>query len=180
MSARAINERDGAPIGIYLTIPLLALVATLQSTVLSQIRLFGVSPDLVLLLAISWVLVVGRRDGLVVALIGGVMLDALSGAPFGLVTLSLLLVSALTALGERNIPRSVHLLPYLVILAATLVQKSVLLLLLQMSGRVVLWGPMMVRAVLPATMVNVLAMVIVYNGVRWVHARLEPQRMEWQ
>ncbi|MBM3188019.1 MAG: rod shape-determining protein MreD, partial [Chloroflexi bacterium] len=69
-------------IGLYIAIPLVALTAVVQSTLGPRLRVFGVSPDLVLLFLIAWVLLHGLRGSLSVSLVGGLMLDALSGAPF--------------------------------------------------------------------------------------------------
>lgn len=152
----------------------------MQSTITSHVRLLGVCPNLVLLFAISWVLLRGVGEGLYVSLVGGLMLDALSGAPFGLATLSLCIVSYLASLGEINVFRTARLLPYATIALATLAYNGLFLFLSQMTGRVVLWGPSLYRVVLPATMVNLLGMPVVYGLCRWVLGRIQPRRAEWQ
>ena len=164
----------------YLTIPLVVVIGIVQSTIVSRLRVFGVSPDLVLLFAISWVLVFSMRDGLFFALVGGLMLDAFSGAPFGLATASLLLASYLTAQAELNLFRTARILPYLSIALATLVYYAVFLFLLQMTGLRMPWGAALWRVVLPATCVNLLCMPAVYHALRWLYARLGPPSVEWE
>ena len=85
----------------------------------AHIRLFGASPNLVLLLTVSWVLLRGRGEGILIGLVGGLMLDAFSGAPFGLATGSLVIVTYLTGLGEINVFRTAKFLPYAAIMVAT-------------------------------------------------------------
>lgn len=160
--------------------PSLILLAILQSSVTSHIRILGVSPDLVLLCSISWVLLEGTREGLWVVLVGGVALDALSGTPFGFSTLSLFVASYLASLGAANVFRTARLLPYFTIALATWVYNGVFLILLQIAGRTVVWGPMLWRVVLPASLLNTACMPVVYNAMLWVHHRTHPQGVEWE
>jgi len=156
------------------------LIAIAQSTVVSHVRLLGVSPDLVLLFTVSSVLLRGVREGVLVALVGGLVLDALSGAPFGLATISLVAVTLLAGVGEINVFRAARFLPYVTITAVTLVYSVVFLSLLQMRGHVVVWGASLLRVVLPAMLVNLLCMPIVYGLCAWLRKRYGPRSVEWQ
>lgn len=168
------------PISPYVTLPVVALVAIVQSTVTSRVGLFGVCPNLVLLFAISWVLLRGVGEGLFISLVGGLVLDALSGGPFGLASLSLCGASYLAGFGEFNVFRTARLLPYAAIAVATLVYHGMFLFLSQMTGRAVWWGASLGRIVLPAMGVNLLAMPVVYGLCHWVLGRIEPERAEWE
>lgn len=145
-----------------------------------HIRILGVSPDLVLLSAISWVLLRGSQDSLIVGLVGGVMLDMLSAVPAGASTLALTLVCYLASIGEINVFRGSRLLPYIVVAMATLLYYMLVLVLLQITNRPVFWTAEISRTVLPTLLVNVLAMPLVYAFYAWVYARTGPQRAEWQ
>jgi rod shape-determining protein MreD len=158
----------------------MAVVAVVQVTITSHFRIFGVTPDLVLLCAISWVLLQGVRDGVLASLVGGIVLDALSGAPFGLMTLTLFAVSYLGGMGELNIFRTAKFLPYLAIALATFVYGAVLLFLLGMVGRPIAWGLTLWRVVLPEVVINVLSMPIVYTLVRWLRGRAYPKPVQWE
>jgi rod shape-determining protein MreD len=158
----------------------MALVAISQVTITTHIRILGVSPDLVLLCTMSWVLLQGMREGVLVALAGGIVLDALSGAPFGGMTLALLVVSCLGGLGEINVFRTARFLPYAAIGIATLVYAGVLLFWLAMNGHAVVWGATLWRVVLPEMVVNILCMPIIYGLIRWLCGRIYPQPVEWQ
>jgi len=151
-----------------------ALTAVVQSTLGPRLRVFGVSPDLVLLFLIAWVLLHGLRGSLSVSLVGGLMLDALSGAPFGLMTLCLTLASSVAGLGQLNVFSSAWYLPYLTIATATLVFQGLLLLFLRLlresttAGPSALWGPLLWRVVLPSVLINTLLMLPVHHLVRWL------------
>jgi rod shape-determining protein MreD len=161
-------------------IPLAALVAIVQSSVTAHWRLFGVSPDLVLVFATSNILVLGPKDGLLFSLLGGLMLDAFSGAPFGLVTLSLVLTGYLVSLAEFNLFRSARLLPILGIALSTIIYYVLFTFFLQMTGRPTFWGATAHRVILPAMLVNAAAMVLVYRLLLWLRVKFGPPTVEWE
>ena len=150
------------------------LLAIVQSTVTSRIEIFGGSPNLVLLFVVSWVLRRGVREGVALALAGGFALDALSGAPFGLSTLSMLLASLAVGLGESNVFGTAWHLPYVMIVTASLVYNSSLLLLLRMAGRGLPWGPAFARTILPCTILNLVCMPLAYLSLRGLRPATAP------
>jgi rod shape-determining protein MreD len=166
-------------------------MAVLQSTVTAQLDLFGASPDLVLLLVVSWALLRGIREGLVVALVGGIVLDALSGSPFGLGTTALVVASALAGLGGGDTLRaSLSLdntllntiaLRLAIVVLATWIYYGALAFLLRSSGEVMSAGTALGQIVLPTAFLNVLCMLPIYGLVRMVVARSRIEDpMEWQ
>jgi rod shape-determining protein MreD len=145
-----------------------------------HVRLFGVAPDVVLLFTVSWALLQGVREGILVALIGGLVLDALSAGPFGAQTLALLIVGVLAGISGANIFRTERLLPYVAIVAATVLYYQVLFVLFAITGRVVVWGAMTLRLVLPAIALNGLAMFLVHHASCWARSFLYPSPVEWE
>lgn len=152
----------------------------MQSTLVPHVQIFGVSPDLFLALTVSWVLVQGIGRGAVFGLVGGIVLDGLSGAPFGYVTLSLAVVIAIAGLGELNVFRTASYLPFLVVGVATLAQQSVFVLLLRMSGQPIQWLPTYSGTILPTILVHLLLMPAVYYPTRLLLHRFQPKRVEWR
>jgi rod shape-determining protein MreD len=57
--------------------------ALLQTTLSPYMKIGGIHPDLVLLLVIGWSALRGMEEGATWAFIGGISLDILSSAPFG-------------------------------------------------------------------------------------------------
>jgi rod shape-determining protein MreD len=155
-------------------------VALLQSTVVARIHILGVSPDLVLLFIVGWVLYRGAGEGIVVALTSGLILDALSGAPFGLRLVSLAVASSVVGLGELNVFRSAWFLPYVTVAIATLIYQGLFLLLASLLGVPVIWWPTMWRLVLPVVVVNTVCMPLVYGALGWLRRRTQPQPVEWR
>jgi rod shape-determining protein MreD len=77
-------------VNLYLTIPLLTIIALFQTVVLARVELWGARPNLMLLVVLIWSIVRNLDEGLVAALIGGLILDLFSGGPPGLMALGML------------------------------------------------------------------------------------------
>ncbi|MBA2569729.1 MAG: rod shape-determining protein MreD [Chloroflexi bacterium] len=77
------------------------LAALLETSVLPELTIGGVKPDLVLVLAVVVAMVVGFEDSMVWAVVGGLLIDALSGRPLGATALVLLVVTGLAVLLAR-------------------------------------------------------------------------------
>ncbi len=85
------------------------LAALMETSVLSELSIAGAKPDLVFVLAIVVAMVVGFDGSIVLALVGGLVIDALTGRPLGATALALLVVTGMAALISRlaRSPRSV-------------------------------------------------------------------------
>ncbi len=156
---------------LYLTLAVLLSAALLQSTVMPHCTLLGVHPDLMLMLVTAWSILRGSEEGMLWAVIGGVALDMLSGAPFGVCTLALLIVGFLAGLSRRSVFRSDLLLPLLIVPLATLLYEGMMLLALRALGWPADLRTGVSRVVLPAVLVNTVSMPVVYLLARELHRR---------
>ena len=153
--------------------------AILQTTVMPRFALWGVRPDLMLLVVVSWSLLRGTKEGLLWALGGGLLLDLLSGGPFGAATLSLALSSVVASLSEVTVSRGTVWLPVAASLAATALYDLTYMLVLQLAGRPVLWGLGLTRVVVPSLALNGLATYPTYWTLRWLNRRVGIEKIEW-
>lgn len=156
---------------IYLVVPLLLVVAVLQATIVSNLTVWGVFADFPLLVVVSWGLLRGAREGMIWGFVGGLMVDLLSGAPFGAATLSLMAAGSLSGLGEATVSRTHLALPLVVVFLGTIVYDLVFLLVVQISGQTVVWLSSLVRIILPSAALNVVLMPIVFGSMRWLVRR---------
>lgn len=132
----------------------------------------GVMPELMLLVVVSWSLLRGTREGLLWALGGGLWLDLMSGGPFGAAVFSLAVSSVIVGMGEFNFVRDSLWLPLLASALATAVYEGVYWAILQLTGRSLHTVYTLLRVLVPAMAVNVLAMYPVYWVTRWVSQRV--------
>jgi rod shape-determining protein MreD len=144
-----------------------------------HLTIMGVKPDLVLLMVISWSLLRGAQEGVIWALVGGMGLDLLSGAPFGTSTVPLVIISLLAGLGELSVFRTRIALPLIATLIATLAYDLFFLLLLYAEGRSIAWADSLIKVVLPSTLFNVLLSPFVYKALYWLHRKTGREEMAW-
>lgn len=167
-------------IRFYLTIPLVALLGLVQSTLFSELRIFDVSPDLVLVAATTWVLIRDQPEGLLAAVVGGAAVAALSGGPRLLIVLIFCGCSILVGYAHRHLPQMAGIIPYLSIIAVTLIYKGLLIFWLQTTGKTVYIPGLIIQNVIPAVLLNLLLVVITYHLGVWIDKRFGPPTVDWQ
>jgi rod shape-determining protein MreD len=146
-------------------VALLIGAALLQATALSG-PAGSPRPDLVLLMVLAWSINRGLAEGAIAGILGGLALDTLSAAPFGLHTGLLGAIGSLTALGEENLFRGSLALFALTAALATVVLHAGSLLLLQASGQQALSFARFVQFVVPVAVLNAVLMPLAYTLVR--------------
>ena len=164
---------------VYLSLTVLIATALLQSTIFPHIALLGVHPDLLLSVVVAWSLLRGASEGMLWALIGGIILDLFSGAPFGVHALSLLAVSFLSSLGQHSMFRVDLFLPILIIPLSSLLYNGLLLALLGILGWPADWGDGFTQVILPSALVNALSMPVVYLLMRTLHRHTGREEITW-
>jgi rod shape-determining protein MreD len=164
---------------IYLVIPLLAAIAIVQATVSPHLAVWGVFPDLPLLVVIGWGLLRGPRDGAIWGFIAGLAVDLLSGAPFGAATLPLIAVGFLSGLGQASVFTAHAALPMLAMFLATIAYDLLFLLVVRISGLEVMWLDTLVRLILPSAVLNAVLMPVVFWGLRKLSTWFSHEEMEW-
>jgi rod shape-determining protein MreD len=164
---------------IYLVIPLLLLVAIVQTSFVPYFTLWGVFADLPVLIVVSWGLLAGAREGALWGFIAGVATDVLSGAPFGAGTLALMSASLLSGLGEANVSRAQFALPLVIMFLATVLYNLVFLFIVRVTGQQVLWLESLLHIVLPSAALNMILVPLVYGPMRLLHSRFIREEMEF-
>jgi rod shape-determining protein MreD len=102
-------------------LPLIAAACLFQATAAARIKIYGVKPDLVLLLVVIGTLVYGGRAGLIWAFFGGLGLDIFSGGPMGSSSLALMAAALVAGFGHRTLSRFNVLVPMVAMVAGTVV-----------------------------------------------------------
>jgi rod shape-determining protein MreD len=164
---------------IYLVVPLLRVVAFLQTTLVPHVAIWGVFADLPLVVVVSWSLLRGPREGILWGFVAGVMVDLFSGAPFGASTLALIAVGLLAGLGAATVFRAQIALPLLAMFLATIVYDLLFLLIVGISGYPVAWLESLYRLILPSAALNAVLTPVVLVAMRWLHTRFGREDMEW-
>jgi rod shape-determining protein MreD len=153
----------------YYAVPLLLGVALFQSTVMPYLRVFGVMPNLMLMVVVAWTLLRGPGEGLVWGFLGGIFMDLFSRTPLGISALALVISAYAASYAEGTLYRNHSALPLLVVLVITPIYDLVVLILLRVTGQAVDWLPSLLYYTLPATVIHVVLMLGVYRALAWLH-----------
>jgi rod shape-determining protein MreD len=162
-------------------IPLITLIsaALLQVTLSPYVKISGVHPDLVFVLVIGWVILRGLEEGHLWALIGGLSLDFLSGAPFGVFTLSLLLVALAANLFHGRVLVSSIVLPLSLTFPLSLLFNGLALLFLALLGRHIVWSDAFFSRLLPMAIFNTMTMMLIFPLLYLLNRLLSPRRLSF-
>ena len=156
------------------------LAAVLESSVLTQLQVGSIKPDLVFAMGIAVAMVLGFESGMTWAFVGGVTLDLLlPGRALGSTALTLVLVTAAALLVARATwpPRFVVIAATAFVL--TLAYQVILLGLLALTSDVAFAGLSLADLVLIGISNLAIAAVTVV-AVRALELRFgEPERMAW-
>ena len=119
---------------IYLAIPVMLLLAVVQTAVLPRFPILGLIPQLPFLVALAWGLLRGMNEGIVWAFIGGLLLDLFSIAPMGVTSFSFMLAILAVIWIENAIPADRFFVPVIMAIAATVINLLIYLILLRLLG----------------------------------------------
>lgn len=149
----------------------------LQSTVLNGLTLWGVRPDLVLILVGSVALARGWGEGLLWGIVGGLLEDVFSGGLFGSHALAKSVTGFALGLMEGQVFKENPLLPAVALLLGTLVEEVLFFLTAGAFGQVC-WTFLdaLRQAIIPTAMLNTLIAPFIY----WYVVRLGEQRAPGQ
>lgn len=152
-------------------------LAMFQASSVAQFHVLGVTPNLLLVMLVCWLVVRGLDDVLPMVAVAGVTMGFVTLQTPGVALLALLLpVIALGAVRELRVVHSEALLAVTAVVAASLLYETTMLLGVMATGGVLDPIGGFTEAVLPATLVNVALMPPVYLVMRFARpdARRRP------
>ncbi|MBI5671384.1 MAG: rod shape-determining protein MreD [Chloroflexi bacterium] len=158
--------------GSYISLPILALAAALQASIVPQFSILGGRPDLVFLLVISWALNAPLAQGVVWAFVGGIMQDLLSAAPTGTSVIGLVVIVFALDAFRQQVYRVGFVTIMWVVLAGTLLQQAIVTIVLLVSGFDVPIISNIGYVVLPTVFYNFLLVFPVYFVTRRLQKRV--------
>ncbi len=149
----------------------------MQATLSPYIKVSGVHPDLVLVLVIGWTCLRGLPEGLTWTLIGGISLDFLSGATFGIFTFTMLAVMLVTILFHGRLFGSSIVIPLSLTFPLSLLFNGLALLCLNLLGRPIAWDEVLSTILIPAAIFNTVIMLFFFPLLNLLNRWLNPQTL---
>jgi rod shape-determining protein MreD len=154
-------------------------LALIQSSLGPFLTIADVHPDLVLVVVIGWTLLRGSKEGMLWAIVGGLCLDLLSSGPFGAITISLIVTSLLTSLGYGLVFGGYLIIPLTLTFPLSLAYYLTYTLLLNVLSKPLAWLPALSNVILPAAVLNIAAMLLLFPLLRLLHRRTGREEISW-
>ena len=159
-----------------LVIPLLAIF---QSTLLPYLNLHGeFNLDLVLVIVLSWNLAYPNSESLLWALLGGLMLDSLSGAHMGINIISLTMASLVANWAGSRIWANHIILRTSVGITGTIIYYLVYFLLLTITGWTTDWANIPIVNFVRSIIINVFVMILILPTTRWLAVKITQRSID--
>lgn len=162
---------------VLVTIVVIVTGLLLQSTVFAQLRLLGVSPELMFLITIVVAILEGPQEGAITGFAAGLAQDFLLDQPKGVTALTLTLVGYSAGLARQYIVSSSPLLPTILVAVGTaaglIFYQTVAFLLDQLQETVAF----AVRVTLLSALYGAILTPIVYPLLRRVVEGSRPTRV---
>lgn len=157
---------------------LVVAAALLQAAWVAKVSLWGAQPNLVLVVVVGWSLLRAGREGLLWAMVGGVMLDLFSAAPLGTFTVALLITAlAATLLDETPLRASLPLATVAMFLLSPLFH-FVAMVLMQSLGWDVAWANKFTLLPAAAT-ADALLMALLFRPLQLANRLAGERPIEW-
>jgi rod shape-determining protein MreD len=164
-------------VNFYAAIPLMAVLAIIQTAILPRFPIAGVEPQLLFLVALAWGLLRGLDEGLVWAFIAGIWVDLFSLTPVGLSSLAFMAGVAAPILLQPMLPP--RRLPVTALLAAlgTLIYLLLYVIALGLLGHGL--SAVGLAGLLPIVLLHAILVLPIYYVVHQLLRVLQPRRVEF-
>ncbi len=164
-------------VNFYAAIPLMAVLAIIQTAILPRFPIAGVEPQLLFLVALAWGLLRGLDEGLVWAFIAGIWVDLFSLTPVGLSSLAFMAGVAAPILLQPMLPP--RRLPVTALLAAlgTLIYLLLYVIALGLLGHGL--SAVGLAGLLPIVLLHAILVLPIYYVVHQLLHVLQPRRVEF-
>ena len=164
-------------VNFYAAIPLMALLAIVQTAVLPHFPIAGVEPQLLFLVALAWGLVRGLEEGLVWAFIGGLWSDLFSMTPVGLSSLAFMAAVAAGVLLQQIMPPRRLLVAALMAGRGTFIYLIISLIVLGLLGHGVSAAGL--AELTPLFVLHMVTILPIYLLLQSLVRVLKPRRVEF-
>lgn len=146
---------------------LIFMALVLQTTLLSEITVFGVRGDVILLLGIAAAIVGGPEVGATVGFVGGLAFDALVQTPFGLTALVCSLTGYVVGLFQGSVLRAVWWIPVGSACAASALAVVGYALIGEVLGQAGFLGGDLIRIAVVVALINGALVLPAIRSLRW-------------
>lgn len=158
-----------------ISLPILTITAILQTTVVSQMPLLGGTADLMLIILTAWVLQRQVQTSWQWSVVGGLLIDYFSGFPFGVFTISYLLINGAGLIFRRRIWQFTYLIHLLLTILGTLIIHGFSVIIILLQGTALNFEQVLQHITLPSLLLNLLLSYPLYILMKDIADQFHPQ-----
>jgi rod shape-determining protein MreD len=158
-------------------IPAIALLAVLQTSLVSHLRLLEGRPDLVLLAIVAWALTGKGHEAMILGFAGGLFLDAFSAVPLGVSSVALVMVAAVVSYSEGQFWGINPIMQLAAVLAGSVLYYATIVFALVAVGQPVDLQQALGQIVLPGLFVHLILALPTVQIAESLHDVLHPPRV---
>lgn len=163
---------------VLISIPVLGVLALLQSSLISRLPLLQGTPDLIMLTLIAWSLQKRVQTAWQWSIIGGLVVSLFSAVPFGVYLAGYGLTTGLALVLRRRVWQVPVLAMFLVSFLGTLITQGLTLLVLRLTGSSIPVLDALNLITLPSILLNLLFAIPIYAGIGELAGWLYPEEIE--
>lgn len=146
----------------WIGLPLLILVTLMEVSVLPLFRIYGLQPNLMLVLLVAWLMARGASEAYILAPIGGILLGLVDGAPVGTALIGLAPLAFLQDIRGSQLREGglIEAIGFTIVMSFffNFVHLGVFTLL----GEAGSWGAASTRVIIPTVLLNVVILLPIY------------------
>lgn len=156
-----------------LLIILIVLNFSIQTTIFGLKNINGICPNLLLILTMSFGLMRGRKEGMLVGFFSGFLMDCFFSSVLGPYMFLYMFFGYVNGVFHKNYMIEDVMLPFIVIIVDELTFNSVVYILFFLLRNRLSYSTYFMRFILPETLVTALLTIIVYKIYVFLNKRLK-------
>lgn len=161
---------------VYAAIPIMIVLAILQTAALPSLPLFGLVPQLPFLVALAWGLVRGLQEGLIWAFVAGIAVGLFSLAPLGLSALTCMVSIGVALRLQTALPPRRLLVAMALAMLATVIYLGVYAIGLRLFGFGTTFG--VALDLMPLVLLHAVLIIPIISVTGAINKALQPRRVE--
>jgi len=160
---------------VILSIPVLGFISILQSAVVSRLPLNHGTADLVMVVLVAIALQKTSTVSWQWSIVGGLFTDFISGLPFGIFTVSYLIITGIAHIIRKRIWRFSFLMQLLVVLSGTVLTHGMAYMVLFLQGSNISFITALQVVTLPSIILNFMLSLPIFILTQDILEQVHPQ-----
>lgn len=153
----------------FIVFSMLIIGYLLQSTLFQALSLGGISPNILIILTSCFGFMRGKKEGMLIGFISGLMLDVLFGNLLGFYALIYMIIGYLNGFfASIFYPEDIKLPMILIITSELLYCFLIYFFLFLLQGKFH-FGYYFVHIILPEIVYTILVTIVLYKGILWIN-----------